>query len=364
MRAEHVTWADEPTKDTALKRPRGSPRQMLSIVVPAYNEEGNVQMVYDRLRSTMDGIDIEWELIFSVDPCSDRTEELILALRSDDTRVKMLRFSRRFGQAMAMLAGLSAAAGDAAVVIDCDLQDPPELIPEMVRRWREGYDVVCARRRSRTGESLVKRVVAAIGYRVMHHIADVDIPIDTGDFRLMSRCVFERVVSLKEAHGYLRGLVSLVGFRQTTIVFDREPRNAGATKYAHAWGSWGEGLNGIVGFSRKPLQLISIVGTAIAGVAFIFALAYLVLRLAGVVSSPFGTPTIVITVSFYSGIQLLSLGLIGEYVGRIYDEARDRPKWIVEASYGWEQDAGTRKRAEPGARERGEQILPPRVGLR
>ena len=134
MRAEHVTWADEPTKDTALKRPRGSPRQMLSIVVPAYNEEGNVQMVYDRLRSTMDGIDIEWELIFSVDPCSDRTEELILALRSDDTRVKMLRFSRRFGQAMAMLAGLSAAAGDAAVVIDCDLQDPPDVLADEPQR--------------------------------------------------------------------------------------------------------------------------------------------------------------------------------------------------------------------------------------
>ncbi|HYM66787.1 MAG TPA: glycosyltransferase family 2 protein, partial [Patescibacteria group bacterium] len=297
----------------ALERPQGFTRQMLTIVVPAYNEEENVQQAYDRLRNVMDGLDLEWELIFSVDPSSDRTEELILALRARDKRVKMLRFSRRFGQSMAMLAGLAAAAGDAAVVIDCDLQDPPELIPEMVGRWREGYDVVCAQRRSRAGESLAKRVIAAVGYRVMNRVADIDIPVNTGDFRLMSRRVVEQVVALKELHGYLRGLVSLVGFRQTSIVFDREPRAAGTTKYSHSWGSWGEGLNGIVGFSRKPLQLISIAGTVLSGVAFLFALAYLALKISGV-PFPVGNPTIVVVVSFFSGIQLLSLGVMGEYI--------------------------------------------------
>jgi glycosyltransferase involved in cell wall biosynthesis len=311
--------------------------ELLSIVVPAYNEQENVERVYERLRDVLDGLDLEWELIFSVDPCSDRTEELVLALRGADPRVKMLRFSRRFGQSMAMLAGLAAAAGDAAVVIDCDLQDPPELIPEMVARWREGYDVVCAQRRSRTGESLAKRLIAAVGYRVMNRVADVDIPVNTGDFRLMSRRVFEQVVALKEVHGYLRGLVSLVGFRQTSIVFDRDPRLAGTTKYSHAWGSWVEGLNGIVGFSRKPLQMISLAGTAVAGFALAFALAYLVLKVAGR-PFPVGNPTIVIAVSFFSGIQLLSLGVMGEYVGRIYDESRDRPKYIVESSFGWERE--------------------------
>lgn len=329
-----VAW---PATGPALKPSEGSHYRMLTLVVPAYNEEENIQRVYDRLRGVMDGVGLAWELIFSVDPCSDRTEELILALRSKDHRVKMLRFSRRFGQSMAMLAGLAAAAGDAAVVIDCDLQDPPELIPEMVARWREGYDVVCAQRRSRVGESLAKRTIAAVGYRVMNRVADVDIPVNTGDFRLMSRRVFEHVVELKEVHGYLRGLVSLVGFRQTSILFDRQPRSAGTTKYSHSWGSWGEGLNGIVGFSRKPLQLISLAGTALAGVALLFALIYLVLKIGGV-PFPVGNPTIVVVVSFFSGIQLLSLGVMGEYIGRIYDESRDRPKYIVESSYGWERD--------------------------
>lgn len=310
-------------------------RPALSIVIPAYNEEENIPQVYERLHRILAGLGLEWELIFSVDPCSDRTEELILDLRSEDPRVKMLRLSRRFGQSLSTIAGLAASTGEAVVVIDCDLQDPPELIPEMVERWREGYDVVYAQRRSRAGETFAKRVTSTVGYRVMNHIADVEIPVNAGDFRLMSRRVVDSVVSLKEVHGYLRGLVSLVGFRQTGILFDRDPRAAGSTKYAHSWGSWVEGLNGIIGFSRYPLQLISLIGTVIAGMALLFALTYLVMKLAGA-PFPVGNPTIVIALSFLSGVQLLSLGVIGEYVGRIYDEARDRPKYIVESRYGWD----------------------------
>jgi glycosyltransferase involved in cell wall biosynthesis len=310
-------------------------RETLSVVVPAYNEQDNVRRVYERLCEVLGRLDIEWELIFSIDPCTDRTEELILGLREQDPRVKMLRFSRRFGQPMATIAGLEASSGDAVVVIDCDLQDPPELIPELLARRREGYDVVYAQRRTRAGETIPKRIVAALGYRVIRRIADVEIPPNTGDFRLMSRRVVDNVVALKESHGFLRGLVGLVGFRQTSVPYDRDPRAAGESKYNRFWGSLLIGLNGIVGFSRYPLQLISLLGVSLAGLAFLLAIVYLGLKLGGI-KFPVGNPTVVIVVAFFSGIQLLCLGVIGEYVGRIYDESRDRPKYIIESRHGWD----------------------------
>jgi glycosyltransferase involved in cell wall biosynthesis len=319
----------------SIERMGESTGGMLSIVIPAYNEQDNVRRVYERLSKIMGQLDVEWELIFSVDPCTDRTEELILELRKEDARVKMLRFSRRFGQPMATIAGLEAARGDAVVVIDCDLQDPPELIPELLARWRDGNDVVYAQRRTRAGETIPKRIVAALGYWVIKRIADVEIPPNTGDFRLMSRRVVDNVVSLQESHGFLRGLVGLVGFRQTSVLYDRDPRAAGTSKYNRFWGSLVIGLNGVVGFSRYPLQLISIVGVGISGLAFLIAIVYLGLKLGGQ-NFPVGNPTVVIVVAFFSGIQLLSLGVIGEYVGRIYDESRHRPKYIVESRYGWD----------------------------
>ena len=190
----------------------------LSVVIPAYNEEGNVTKVYDRLTNVLESIGVDWEVIFSVDPSTDRTEEEILALRDTDPRVKMLRFSRRFGQPMATIAGLDASSGDAVVVIDCDLQDPPELIGEMVAKWREGFDVVYAQRRTRSGETLPKRIVAALGYRMIRRIAEVDIPPNTGDFRLMSRRVVDNVVgAARKVTASSAGLVGLVGFRQTCV---------------------------------------------------------------------------------------------------------------------------------------------------
>ena len=234
------------------------------------------------------------------------------------------------------------------VVIDCDMQDPPELIPELLARWRDGYDVVYAQRRTRAGETLPKRLVAALGYRVIKRIADVEIPPNTGDFRLMSRRVVDNVVSLQESHGFLRGLVGLVGFPQTSVPYDRDPRTAGTSKYNRFWGSLVIGLNGVVGFSRYPLQLISILGVFISGLAFLVAIVYLGLKLGGV-NFPVGNPTIVSAVAFFSGIQLLSLGVMGEYVGRIYDESRRRPKYIVESRYGWDEEqlasAAPRRRA-------------------
>ena len=305
----------------------------LSVVIPAYNEESNVDRVYERLAEGLSELDLDWELIFSVDPSTDTTEELILAMHQRDPRVKMLRFSRRFGQPMATLAGMEAAGGDAVVVIDCDLQDPPELIAELVASWREGNDVVYAQRRTRAGETLPKRVISALGYRLIARIAEVEIPPNTGDFRLMSRRVVNNVVSLKEHHGFLRGLVGLVGFRQTSVLYDRDPRASGASKYNKFWGSLAIGFNGIIGFSRYPLQLISMAGVAFSLIALVVAVVDLALKLGGF-PFPLGNPTVVIVVSFFSGVQMLSLGVIGEYVGRIYDEARQRPKFIIESSYG------------------------------
>ena len=311
--------------------------QTLSIVIPTYNEEENVGRVYERLAGILDGLEVDWELIFSVDPCTDRTEDRIKELNERDPRVKMLRFSRRFGQPMATIAGMGAAKGDAVVVIDCDLQDPPELIIEMVARWREGYDVVYAQRRTRAGETLPKRFVSWLGYKVIRRIAEVEIPPNTGDFRLMSRRVVNHVMALEESHGFLRGLVSLVGFPQTSVLYDRDPRAGGDSKYNQVTGSLLIGLNGVIGFSRYPLQLISVGGIFLSLIAFVFAVAYIVAKLAGA-PFPIGNPTIVFLVCFFSGIQLLSLGIMGEYVGRIYDEVRHRPKYILESRVGWGDD--------------------------
>ena len=298
----------------------------LSVVIPAYNEEATAGPAYERLRNVLDNLGLDdWEIIFSVDPSSDRTEEVILGLRDGDPRVKMLRFSRRFGQPAATLAGMAAASGNACVVIDCDLQDPPELIIDMLRLWREGFDVVYAQRRSRQGETLPKR------------IAEVDIPPNTGDFRLMSRRVVDHVVSLDEAHGFLRGLVALVGFKQTSVLYDRDPRAAGASKYNRFFGSLVIGMNGIISFSRYPLQLISLGGILLSGAAFLLAIGYFIAKIAGA-HFPIGNPTIVILIALFSGIQLLSLGVMGEYVGRIYDEVKNRPKTIIESSYGFDDE--------------------------
>jgi glycosyltransferase involved in cell wall biosynthesis len=308
----------------------------LSVVIPTYNERANVPLVYERLVATLGGAGVDWELIFSVDPSIDGTERAIVALHERDPRVKMLRFSRRFGQPAATLAGMAASTGDAVVVIDCDLQDPPELIGQMIDRWREGFDVVYAQRRTRKGETLAKRVVSAIGYRIIRRIADVDIPPNAGDFRLMSRRVTDHVVALDEAHGFLRGLVAVVGFPHTSVLYDRDARAAGKGKYNRFLGSLVIGFNGIVGFSRYPLHVISLLGVVLSFFAGAFAVGYFISKLAGF-PFPTGNPTIVILVSFFAGIQLLSLGVMGEYVGRIYDEVKHRPRYIVESQLGFEE---------------------------
>lgn len=309
---------------------------LLSIVVPVYREEKNIPEFLRRIRPLLAPITGDYEIIFSLDPSPDRTEDVILEQRAADGRIKLLKFSRRFGQPMATLAGLQYSAGEAVIVMDVDLQDPPELIGEMIAKWREGYDVVLPQRRARTGEPWVKKFVAATGYKVINKIADVTIPPNTGDFRLMSRRVVAEVVRLRESHGFLRGLVAVVGFRQAIIPFDRPPRYAGDTHYNRFLGSLRIGFNGIFCFSTYALTLSTWLGFVVSGFSFLLMGIYLFYKLMGW-EILWGNPTLVILISFLGGIQLISVGILGEYIGRIYEEVRARPKFIVERAEGFER---------------------------
>jgi dolichol-phosphate mannosyltransferase len=308
---------------------------LLSIVVPVYKEADNIPEFLRRVQPILSPLTEDYEIIFSMDPSPDRTEEVILAHREQDQRIKLLKFSRRFGQPMASLAGLEYSRGDAVIVMDVDLQDPPELIGEMMAKWREGYDVVLPQRRARTGEPWLKKLIAATGYRIINKIADVGIPPNTGDFRLMSRRVVLELVRLKESHGFLRGMVAVVGFKQALIPFDRPARFAGETNYNRFFGSLRIGFNGIFCFSTYALTLSTMMGFLLAGGSLLVAFLYLLAKLTAIIPFPPGNPTIVILVLFMGGIQLISIGILGEYIGRIYEEVRARPKFIVDRAEGF-----------------------------
>ena len=281
----------------------------LSVVVPVYKEEANIAPFLERMESVLKNLGGSYEIIFCLDPSPDRTEEVILEEINRDPRIKLVVFSRRFGQPSATMAGLLLCKGAACVVIDVDLQDPPELIPELYTRLRQGYEVVYAKRHSRKGETVVKRIVSKFGYWVIARLSDVQIPRDTGDFRIMTRRVIEELRALNESHGFLRGLVAYVGFKQTFVEYERDER-------AHGHGNY----NRFVG---------SLAGALVAGFSFLLGAWYVFQKLVGFELSP-GLPTTVLVVTFFAGVQLLSLGLIGEYVGRIYDEVKRRPMFIID----------------------------------
>jgi dolichol-phosphate mannosyltransferase len=315
---------------------------LLSLVVPVYREEKNIPEFVRRVCPILRSITEDYEIIFALDPSPDRTGEVVLEQRAKDARIKLLKFSRRFGQPMAILGGLRYASGEAVIVMDVDMQDPPELLPVMVARWREGNDVVLPQRRNRTGEPWIKRLIATTGYRIINRISEVPIPPNTGDFRLMSRRVVDEVVKLKESHGFLRGMVAVIGFKQCLVPFDRPPRFAGETNYNRFFGSLRIGFNGIFGFSTYALTLSTQMGFVIAGVSFFVAVIYLIMKLCGF-PFPLGNPTLVILVLFLGGIQLISVGILGEYIGRIYEEVRARPKFIVERTEGLPTDPLNRR---------------------
>jgi dolichol-phosphate mannosyltransferase len=244
-------------------------------------------------------------------------------------------FSRRFGQPTATIAGLEMAIGNAAIVMDCDLQDPPELIPELIEKWKQGNEVVYAQRLRRDGETIIKRIIAKTGYGLIDRFGDVKIPRDTGDFRLLDRRVIDSLRQFPEAHGFLRGLVALVGFRQVAVTFDRPSRFAGKGNYNRLVGSLKIGFNGLVAFSTALLTLSTVFGFIAAGSSFLVALSYIILKISGV-AFPLGNPTIVSLVLLMGGLQLICLGIIGQYIGRIYDETKRRPRYIIDYSVGIE----------------------------
>lgn len=300
----------------------------ISVIVPVFNEEKNIGPFLKRLEPSLDKVGT-YEVIFCVDPCTDGTVAAIEREIKRNPRIRCLVFSRRFGQAAATMAGIHKCVGDTCVPIDVDLQDPPEIIPAMYAKYIEGFDVVVGKRRSRQGETLVKMLVNKVGYKLIDSISNVNIPRDAGDFRLMSRRVVEAVKALPETNGFLRGLVGYVGFRQVNVEFDRDPRLEGETNYNPYTGSLKIGFNGIFGFSNVLLTWVLMAGFGVAFVSFLSILAIIVTKIAGF-PYPIGIPTVLSFILFMGGIQLICLGIVGEYIGRIYDDVKRRPMFIVD----------------------------------
>lgn len=314
---------------TPSESPIPSSAPQISLIVPVYKEESNIRPFLARAEAAFAKMGKTYEIIFSMDPSPDATEQVILEEINRNPNIKLLLFSRRFGQPAATMAGILFCTGETCVVIDVDLQDQPELVEDMYAKLGEGFEVVYATRRSRQGETLIKRVISHFGYTVINKLSDVKIPRNTGDFRIMTRRVIEELRKLNETHGFLRGLVAYVGFKQGFIEYDRDERYAGTGNYNRLTGSLKIGLNGLISFSSRPLFLMSIAGFTLAGLSFLLGASYVMQYLFGVDLTP-GLSTTVLLVTFFSGVQLLGLGLIGEYVGRIYDEVKRRPMYIVD----------------------------------
>ncbi|HSW70130.1 MAG TPA: glycosyltransferase family 2 protein [Gammaproteobacteria bacterium] len=303
--------------------------KQLSIIVPVYKEEKNIQPFLQRIEIILNKMNLNYEILFCLDPSPDQTQNIIQQEIIRNSNIKLILFSRRFGQPAATMAGISLCKGESCVVMDVDLQDPPELIEPLYQKLSEGYEVVYAKRRSRQGETWLKRFIAHLGYQAINKLSDVQLPKDTGDFRIMKRRVIEELCRLNETHGFLRGLVAYIGFKQTFIEYDRDKRFMGKSNYNRFIGSLKIGLNGLISFGSRPLQMMSVIGGIIATFSFLLGGWYVLQKLIGMSLTP-GLSTTVLVVTFFSGVQLLCLGLMGEYVGRIYDEVKRRPMFIID----------------------------------
>ena len=323
---QEVTPLERPRPVTAQRGATERARPVYSIVAPAVNEEDTLPHFYARVVAVMEQVGEPFEVVLINDGSSDGTFRVMRALHERDPRVRVVDFSRNFGHQIAISAGLDYARGDAVIIMDSDLQDPPEVVPQLIARWKAGAEVVYAQRARRTGETRFKLLTAAAFYRLIARITSVEIPRDTGDFRLLDRRVVETLVTMREHHRFMRGLSAWVGFRQEAVQYDRHERFAGATKYPLRK-MIRFALDAITAFSYAPLQLATSFGFLLAALSLVGIVVAIIVRVFG--GAIQGQGTTLIVVLFLGGIQLIFLGIIGEYLGRIYDEVRARPLYIV-----------------------------------
>lgn len=301
----------------------------LAVVAPAYNEQEVLGEFHRRLTAVLDAIDVACEVVYVNDGSDDASLALMQALRANDDRVTIIDLSRNFGKEIAMTAGLDHARGDAVIVIDADLQDPPELIPQLIEQWQAGFDVVYAKRAARDGESIVKKATAAMFYRVIRRVSRVQIPEDTGDFRLLSRRAVEALKQLREHHRFMKGLFAWIGFRQKAVLYRRDPRHAGKGKFNY-WRLWNFALEGITSFTIAPLKLATYVGIVVALLSFVAA-AWIVYKTLAFGDPVQGYPSLMVAVLMMGGMQLLFIGVMGEYLGRLFNESKARPLYFLNA---------------------------------
>lgn len=299
----------------------------LSVVAPMYNEAENLTYFFERVTKVLQKLNLSYEIVCVNDGSRDATLAGLLAQREKNPAIKVVDLSRNFGKDIALTAGIDHATGAAVIPIDSDLQDPPELIEELVKKWREGFEVVYATRRSRQGESMFKRATAVLFYKLFDRLTDVKMPRNTGDFRLIDRKAVEALKRLPERNRFLKGLFAWVGFRQTAVLYDREPRHAGTTKWNY-WRLWNFALDGITGFSSIPLRVWTYVGMLISSCAFLYAL-FLIIRTFVHGKDWPGYASTMVAILFLGGIQLITLGVLGEYLARIYNEVKGRPLYLV-----------------------------------
>ena len=315
--------------------PDRSGMHRISVVVPVFNEEEIIDLFYERAKSVLGGMhELSWEIVFVDDGSSDGSYTKLSALASRDPNVKVLKFSRNFGHQIAITAGVDEARGDCVVVIDSDLQDPPEVIPSMVEQWRQGYDVVYGVRSEREGETAMKLMTASMFYRLLGRLTNVQIPANVGDFRLMSRRVVDQLKLLREKDRFVRGLVSWVGFNQTGVTYHREARQAGVTKYPLRK-MIKFAFDGITSFSTAPLKLATWTGYLAALAAVLYLISVFVQRALGITVE--GWATIMVAMLFLGSVQLICLGILGEYLGRIFNEVMPRPMYVVQERIGLDE---------------------------
>lgn len=303
--------------------------KMISVVVPAYNEQEVLAEFHRRTRAVLDGLPVRSEIVYVNDGSRDKTLDILKDLQQSDPEVVVVDLSRNYGKEIALTAGLDHARGDAAVPIDADLQDPPELIVDLIEKWQEGFDVVYARRSSRLGETWLKKATASAFYRFMQRIGGkVTVPANVGDFRLLDRKALDALGQLREHHRFMKGLFSLIGFRQVAVEYQRDPRFAGATKYNY-WKLWNFSLEGITSFSITPLKISTYLGLLTAVLSFAYGI--YIFGKALLFGDPVpGFPSLMVVIAFLGGIQLTVLGIIGEYLGRIFNETKNRPLYFVQ----------------------------------